>query len=285
MILHDADDLIETTFKRSPAEVERLIDEHTLAVQHWLSSRSPESTQKQRDGVWLSSTGESVARLNLAVGGLFPHDASNDQLDAKISHVQTFFAERDVPWAWWVSPRAPSRLGERLLAAGLTRRSSLLPAMAAPLPAALPAQRDGLQVWRAASLADLHAACTIRRTAFGFPDGVALHYFENMPESWLSEDSPARLYLAAKEGEPPGGMGAWIMGAGIPGIYIMATLPEWQRQGMGVAILRRLLLDAADHSGSDMIVLTASSKGYGLYRKFGFLHITDYDIYRWEEST
>jgi predicted acetyltransferase len=59
----------------------------------------------------------------------------------------------------------------------------------------------------------------------------------------------------------------------------MATLPEWSRRGLGKAILARILADAAA-DGHRLIVLTASSRGYRLYRQFGFEHIFDYAIYR-----
>jgi predicted acetyltransferase len=69
-----------------------------------------------------------------------------------------------------------------------------------------------------------------------------------------------------------------IEGAGIPGIYVMATLPEHHRKGYGKAILTRLLAEAAS-AGSQMIALTASKAGFRLYSQFGFLHLFDFDFY------
>jgi GNAT superfamily N-acetyltransferase len=99
-----------------------------------------------------------------------------------------------------------------------------------------------------------------------------------MADDWLNSD-PARLYLARLPGGPPAAIGALIMGAGLPGVYVMATLPEWSRRGLGKAILARILSDAAA-DGETLIVLTASHFGYPLYRQFGFEHIFDYAIYR-----
>jgi GNAT superfamily N-acetyltransferase len=123
----------------------------------------------------------------------------------------------------------------------------------------------------------LEAASAIRRIAFRFPAGVAADYFEAMAADWLRGD-PARLYLARVEDGPPAAIGALIMGAGIPGVYVMATLPEWQRRGLGKAILTRILTGAAAE-GPTIIALTAGKQGYPLYRQFGFEHIFDYDIY------
>jgi len=148
--------------------------------------------------------------------------------------------------------------------------------MVAPLPAKCPPLNPGAQVWLAQGRDDLEAASTIRRIAFGFPDGAAPDYFEAMADDWLGGD-PARLYLARLGKGPPAAIGALIMGAGIPGVYVMATLPEWGRRGLGKAILARILVDAtAERHG--LVALTAGVKGYPLYRQFGFEHVFDYSL-------
>ena len=76
----------------------------------------------------------------------------------------------------------------------------------------------------------------------------------------------------------PVSIGAVIEGAGIPGIYVMATLPDHHRKGYGKAILTRLLTEAAS-AGNRMIALTASKAGFGLYSQFGFYHLFDFDFY------
>jgi predicted acetyltransferase len=73
-------------------------------------------------------------------------------------------------------------------------------------------------------------------------------------------------------------IGAVIEGAGIPGIYVMATMPEHHRTGYGKAVLKRLLAEAAS-SGGKMVALTASKAGFGLYSQFGFYHLFDFEFY------
>jgi GNAT superfamily N-acetyltransferase len=151
--------------------------------------------------------------------------------------------------------------------------------MVASLPSGQsPALDPGVRVWQAAHRADLEAASTIRRIAFRFPDGAALDYFEAMEDDWLRGD-PARLYLARLDDGPPAAIGALIVGAEMPGVYVMATLPDWGRRGLGKAILARILAEAVT-AGHDLIALTAGSQGYPLYRQFGFERVFDYSIYR-----
>jgi GNAT superfamily N-acetyltransferase len=262
-----------------PAHIIRQADRHTQAVQAWLASRAPDAVCWRGQGVQVSSTGLHVPLLNLALGGNYPSGTPDAVISGEIARVKAFFTTRDRPWYWWIGPHArPVDLGVRLERHGLTCDRALLPTLVAPLPANGPLPDPRVQVWPASSRADLRAASHIRRVAFRFPDGAALDYFEAMAADWLARD-PARLYLARLGDGPPAAIGAWIDGAGMPGVYVMATLPRWGRRGLGKAILARLLADAAAE-GHAWIALTASRYGYPLYRQFGFEHVFDYRIYR-----
>jgi len=273
-------EIIETRLGRPPAEVIHLTDQHTKAVQSWLPTRYPQAAHFDGLGVTAGSSGLEVSLLNLALGSDYPPGTDEATITAEIQAVKQFFAERDVPWYWWIGPNPrPSDVGKLLKQHGMGFDPPTLPAMAAPLPAIeTPELNPAAEVWLADCIEDLQAASTIRRIAFNFPPGIALDYFESMAEDWLRGD-PARLYMARLDGGPTAAIGALIIGYGLPGVYIMATLPEWGRRGLGKAILNRILSDAADQ-GHDMIALTAGTKGYPLYRQFGFEHVFDYTIYR-----
>ena len=260
-------------------QVARLADEHTMAVQAWLSTRAPRAARFETAGITAGSSGLAVRLLNLALGSDYPPGTGDETIAADIKAVKTFFADRAVPWYWWMGPSpSPPDMPAHLECHGLAFDPPSLPALVAPLPARCPSLNPDAHVWLADSRADLEAASAIRRIAFRFPEGAALDYFEAMADDWL-RGYPARLYLARLGDGPPAAIGALIMGAGYPGVYVMATLPEWGRRGLGKAILARILADAAVGE-QRLIVLTASSRGYPLYRQFGFEHIFDYAIYR-----
>ena len=262
-------------------DIAHLADNHTQAVQRWLSSRSPHGKRFQGIGFTATSTGIQAALLNLALGGRFPPTAEDKVIDCEIDAVISFFAEQNAPFMWWLSPFVtPSDIKQRLAQRRFKPREYHLPTMVAPLTASdkWPEFDPRIKVWRARGRADLQAASTIRRTAFRFAEGVALTYFEDMADGWLRGD-PARLFLAGVgEDGPPVAMGALIMGAKRPGVYVMATMPEWERRGLGKAVLTRILGDAAAE-GHELIVLTAGARAYSLYRKFGFQHIFEYVLY------
>ncbi len=269
---------------KSHDQLVHLADCHTQTVQAWLSSRSPNAVQLERKGVKLSSTGLRVPLLNLALGCNFPADATDEEINSEIAAIKAFFTRRGVPWLWWIGPNAtPANMAHHLHEHGLAARPRKLPAMIAPLDTTVRPKMSSaheIKVWRAQSNADLRAASHIRHQAFRFPPGQALHYFENMAADWLSDTSPARLFLAGRQTNAPVAIGAVIEGAGLPGIYIMATLPECTRQGYGKAILAHLLQYIKEQNkGDTMVVLTASAYGFPLYAQFGFKHLFDYSIY------
>ena len=271
------------TGQAQSASVIALADAHTLAIQAWLSTRAPHAARFDGLGVSAGSTGLQVALLNLALGFDYPPGTSDAAIDADVRALKTFFAGRGVPWRWWIGPNPrPPDVARHLARHGIEFRPPPLPAMVASLPSGQsPTLNPGVQVWQAVNRADLEAASTIRRIAFRFPDGAALDYFEAMEDDWLRGE-PARLYLARLDDGPPAAIGALIVGAGMPGVYVMATLPDWGRRGLGKAILARILAEAVT-AGHDLIALTAGSQGYPLYRQFGFERVFDYSIYRLQE--
>ena len=263
-------------------ETALLADRHTFAVQAWLSSRASSAVSFDGHGIKIRSTGLGVPLLNLALGANFININDAD-IRSEIEAVKTFFAARRVPWYWWISPfSSPADIGARLEESGARYDPPDLPAMVAPLPSRKTEVNPDLRVWQAGTRADLEAASYIRRVAFKFPSGVGANYFEDMAEDWLRGD-PAHLYLASVNDGPPAAIGAWIVAESVPGIYAMATLPEWRQRGLGRAILQRLMADAAADS-YQMIVLTASNMGEPLYRQFGFERMFGYLFYLPEQT-
>jgi len=263
-------------------EVIRLTDAHTLTMQGWLASRSPNAQKFEGTGIRASSTGYKVPLLNLALGCGFSEQATEAEISAEIEAVKNFFAKRNVPWYWWMNRNPlPKDIGAILEQHGLKYIAPPLPAMVAPNKQDVhlfPGYSPNIKVWRATSIHDLQMASKIRRIAFGFPEGEAVSYFKAMPQDWLSEESPARLYLAGLNESEPVSIGAVIHAVGIPGIYVMATLPEYHRKGFGKAVLTRLLAEAAGSDGK-IVALTASKAGAGLYAQFGFKQIFGFDFY------
>lgn len=276
------EETIWKVFGTSQHELISLIDRHTLTVQAWLSSRSPRAVMFKGKGVRASSTGLNVRLLNLALGCNFPAGISDSEIEEEIEVVKGFFARRNVRWFWWMST-FPSIKNVRdvMERHGFEYDDPPLPAMAAPLTLGdmhLPEYPKHIRVWQAQTVKDLQAASFIRRTAFKFREGEALTYFEDMESDWLENDS-VKLFLAGEKTSEPVSIGALIHAEDIPGVYAMATLPDYHRKGYGKALLTRLMSEAAAQ-GHELIALTASQVGFGLYSQFGFRHVFNFDLYK-----
>lgn len=276
------EETVRRLFGTSRHELIALMDRHTLTAQAWLSSRSPQAATFQGKGVRASSTGLHVRLLNLALGCNFPAETSEAEIDKEVDDVKDFFARRNVRWLWWMNAFPTVEDVHHVMGNhGLIIDNPPLPAMAVSLTEQsmiLPEYPKNIQVWQAETIKDLQAASLIRRTAFKFREGEALTYFEDMAPDWLENDA-VTLLLAGETRTEPVSMGASIFAEGIPGVYVMATLPEQHRKGYGKAILTELMSRASTH-GHELMVLTASQAGFGLYSQFGFHHIFSFDFYK-----
>jgi hypothetical protein len=128
-----------------------------------------------------------------------------------------------------------------------------------PAPAGLAIEqvrdREMLNVWA-------HTAFT----GLGFPqDGnaQAVELFAG-----LGFELPLRSYLGTLDGEPVA-TSQLFLGAGVAGIYIVATVPEARRLGIGTALTLAPLLEARA-MGYRIGILHASPMGFGVYRRLGF---------------
>ena len=84
----------------------------------------------------------------------------------------------------------------------------------------------------------------------------------------LDAPSPLRHYLASIDGEAVGTCSIFF-GAGVAGIYDVATLPAYRRQGIGAATTWAAMNMARDE-GYRMAILHASTLGQRLYQSLGF---------------
>ena len=276
-----SDELIFSEFGKPRTELTELVSRHTMAVQGWLSSRSPQAAKFEGKGIKASSTGFNIPLLNLALGCNFPANIAQEEIDGEIESVKAFFANRNVPWYWWMNANpSPKNIRQILEKHGMEHDDPPLPAMIASLKVDvtnLPKYPENICVWQAESIEDLKAASRIRRLAFNFPEGQAISYFEDMASDWLNAKD-VKLLLAGEDEASPVSIGAVIEAEGIPGLYVMATLPDRHRKGYGKAILSKIMRDAAAQ-GHTMMALTASQAGFGLYSQFGFRHLFGFDFY------
>jgi ribosomal protein S18 acetylase RimI-like enzyme len=100
----------------------------------------------------------------------------------------------------------------------------------------------------------------------GYSDATRSAIFDAYAD--LGLDLPWRLYLGLLHGEPVATSGLFL-GAGVAGIYWVATVPEARRQGIATSVTLAALREARV-MGYRIAILHATEMGLGVYRRLGF---------------
>ena len=256
----------------SLVEAIRANEENIAAAYRALYSGWDEARSYAGEDVVWSLTRIPAVMINNATRVRFAEERADDALDAIIEEAKA----RRVPMRWWLGPGTqPADIGERLEKRGFAHVQ--LAGMAIELSGMeAPRAESALRVERVRDSGMLEAWCRVLAGGFSVRQMAADGFGRAFAVVGL--DAPDwSLYLAYLNGEAVAASSMYL-GAGVAGIYNVATLPEARGKGVGSAV-SYAPLRAAQEAGYQIGTLQASRLGYGVYRRLGFKEICTFNLY------
>lgn len=217
------------------------------------------------DVVWTFSS--LPGRGGAVAGARFTEAAADERIAAILAH----HLRRLEPTLWWAGPAsAPSDLGDRLRAAGL-RCQNQMPGMVCDLHA----MRTEFHRPSGLAIAPVEDFAVFRRHAHPFFGPATTRRRRNLIEGigWMVRAEPRRAwhFVASLDGAPVG-CATVFLGAGVAGLYHVATV-DWAR---GLGIGKAVTVAALEHArglGVRAAILHSSKDGERIYPPIGFREV------------
>jgi GNAT superfamily N-acetyltransferase len=135
----------------------------------------------------------------------------------------------------------------------------------------------GLEIRHVTDQKDLRAFSHVFVVGYGMPDDWEAPVFDMMLKT--GSTFPWHSYLALANGRPVA-TAAVFYGAGVAGIQMVTTLPEWRGKGIGAAVTLAPLLDSRK-MGYKVGILQSSNMGFKVYQRLGFKELCRMQHYAW----
>ena len=230
---------------------------------------------KELHGVSIASAGVIFQMFNTAF--LSGPVANETELKQRIRLPVAHFNQRGQEWAYWVCEdwiEQPARKRSRRWFEhyGL-RLSTELPGMIADR--ILPPERPlpHIDVRRVRGAATWDAFCEIGSVCFHVPITWFREVFDNASvwDGFMS-------YVGYVDDEPVSTTSI-VSGAGVIGVYNVATLPGSRRRGFGEAVMRQALDEVRRELGVERVILQSTPAGLALYERMGFRTVARVSVY------
>ena len=220
---------------------------------------------------WFDSQINAVADIHL----------ESSMVDEVINEIMERYLDQKRGMHWFTGPSTtPKTLGDSLIKHGLKKDDRIYPGMAVEIDKL---RRDyprpkGFEI----KLVDEDSALEYWRTAmrgYGYED----HGIDQQAELYKSMNPPHELpyarYLGYLKGKPVSTC-LVMYNEGVAGLYVVSTVAEARRRGLGTLMTLPSLLEARE-LGYHYGILHASEMGQPVYEKMGFSHICGFWRYRY----
>jgi ribosomal protein S18 acetylase RimI-like enzyme len=268
--------MAESTTPQAKAGIIAGIENNMFAHMAHFPRRVPQMQAIDAPDVLIVNSGLPSDTFNFVCRANF----TEPDIDSRIAFVIDYFTSKHLPMAWWIGPNSyPVDLAHYLKRHGLEQTEVEL-GMALNL-AELPHTWDvpaGVTIRRVSTASELQQFARVIAANWSPPDPSVLAFYQSISEIALQQDSPARFYVGYLDDEPVA-TSELFLGAGVAGIYSVATVIHARRRGIGTAMAIAPLLDARNE-GYKSAILQASEEGKNIYTRLGFRAYCDFLIYQ-----
>lgn len=242
----------------------------TLARHAW-----PAREQEELGGWLLRHTDGVTRRANSVWPNEFAHAA---ELDDRLVHVESFYAARNQPACYQICPAAlPVALDDVLARRGYV---AVAETAVQTVPLAELTQRVATRAGRQGAAGTVHVTTALSHRwydAYCESEGVAGHDAEVRRAIIARITAPVGYAVAVRAGRVVA-LGMGVLADGWLGIFNMATLPAYRRQGLALAVLGGLAqwaVGAGAHN-SYLQVMLANPGAQALYAQLGYRTLYHY---------
>jgi len=191
------------------------------------------------------------------------------------------FRQPGMPLTWWVGPLSqPATLGKALQAHGFTHNRDMI-GMAADLDQLEPVipSKPGYTFGVVNTLADLSDWIFLFADTFGVPPEDISMTLDVLGRLSFSPDSEWRHYYLRMNGQIVA-TGSLHLGAGVAGLYNVATHPSYRQSGLGTAITLLIYQQAREQGYRLGTLQTTYPNALRLYHRIGFEVYCKFGIYQ-----
>lgn len=228
----------------------------------------PTMEATELNSVCVSNCGMASDTFNTAFGG----QVSKEEADS----VYEYF--RDNPMAWWISPSSESQQSQANLETAGFRHDEHDVGMVCDLTH-LPTDYEPpkqLEIVRCTTEQHFSDFGEVLASIFDPVDEHVKSFYKKLTD--IPEDNRADLILfVGYEGESAVSTSGLFL-TDCAGIFDISTRPEDRKKGLGTAMFYRALQEAKAKS-YEVSVLQSSPDGLGIYQRFGFEAICDFNVW------
>ncbi len=224
---------------------------------------------RERPNTYLYVWGLNSANAN----GVMEKEGNRVPSDKEIRQTIAWFTSKKLPFVWWSSAKVLENYGFRF--GGVQTGIAL--DIGEKLPPA-PSKSEELQIKVVETESELSSFVEVSATVFAINGQLAKKQWLAMNTSLMKKGKQIH-FIALLEGKVVG-TASLNLASNSAGIWNVATLPGYRKQGIGSSLVYEALLEAKkQHHTSVMALLAPENMAKHLFLKMGFQPLREFPFY------